>query len=392
MSPTQNVKSVLVLMLSAFIACNSAETEKDKKEDSPVIDMWEMVLTDTVTVDYPFDILLIDHSVNRKAFLGYDFQNKKIIEISETGQVLTLFDGLENEGPYGYGKEMWALTYHQDSCMMVLGTTGFYFYDFKGRLIRKLRHPFRGGMWYNTRKKIHPVTIDNVPHVVAILDDNTDLPPVSKDHYKEAYSLAIVNLVTEKYYYMGPLSETKRYGKEYNYVNLERLLDVNPAKHALISYELEPVVYVFDIKTKQKINSIPLNPDFFKEPIGFHYGKTPTISETITVMAKNSVNHKVFSMNDLILVEYHSGVDAENVTLEEYNANLIAENKKYLIIADISGSNYKDLEIPTFCRTLNIITHTGAMWFSAEERLLDKEPDKRTFFVFNLEKKVNGNG
>lgn len=92
-------------------------------------------------------------------------------------------------------------------------------------------------------------------------------------------------------------------------------------------------------------------------------------------------------MNDLILVEYHSGVDAENVTLEEYNSNLITENKKYLLIADTSGNNYKDLEIPAFCRTLNIIIHTGAMWFSAEERLMNTEPDKRTFFVYNLGQK-----
>jgi hypothetical protein len=388
MSPTQNLKCILVLIFFAFIACKSTEKEKDKKEYFPVIDLWELVLTDTVIVDYPYDILLIDHSVNRKAFLGYDFQNRKIIEISETGQVLNFFDGLEDEGPNGYGKEMWALTYLQDSCMVVLGTTGFYFYDFKGRLIRKLRHPFRGGMWYNARKKIHPVTIDNVPHVLAILDDNTDLPPVSKDYFKGAYSFTIVNLVSEKYYYIGPLSETKRYGKNYNYINLERLLDVNPvSQHALVTYELEPVVYVFDIKTKQKINSVPLNPDFFKEPIGFPYGKTPTISETITAMAKNSVNYKIFSMNDLILVEYHSGVDAENVTLEEYNSNLITENKKYLLIADTSGNNYKDLEIPAFCRTLNIIIHTGAMWFSAEERLMNTEPDKRTFFVYNLGQK-----
>jgi DNA-binding beta-propeller fold protein YncE len=342
------------------------------------------LITDTVFIEYNGDINIIDFSNKRQCFLGFDRRAKNFIEITKQGEVELVLKDLSNDGPNGFGSEMWGASYFNDTTLLVLGTKSFFIYGLNGELIEKREHPFRSGLWYNSRKRLYPIQHRDSTYIVGIMGDGTVLPPNNQVYYQQAYAITVTNFEMNDFDFIGSFNETHTYGKENYYLNLERLLDVSDDhKLVFVGFELEPRVYVYDFSSSNLIRIINLYPQYFKKPIGFKWGQQPAPDDILRAMTTNSVFHKIFVRENVLLIEYYSGIDTSDVTLDEYNNQQYKNNKKYLhIVTDSTVSN--DLEIPAYFRTLNWVDSLSELWFSCEDGFFENESEKEIFFICTL--------
>jgi len=241
----------LPLLFLQFSACDSA-TDETSTEQS--VSKYEIVKTDSITVDFMESINLLDYDQDRKRFLGYVNRSGDYIEFDMTGEILNQVN-LIGEGPNAHGKNTYQVNYIGGGKVGVAAIGRYFIYNSDWELESKADFEYAGSYRVTASGSFvtsgFPQSQDDSNPFIAISSlgfDARKKEEVQKPHF--------FNLNTKTgegdYFHQFPDSSFYVQSDQLYISMMDQISSYNYEKQVLdVIHRGEPVLYSYDISSAE---------------------------------------------------------------------------------------------------------------------------------------------
>lgn len=377
------------LLLS--LACTKRETEA---LSSVNISSYEIVVEDSVVVDY-IGILGWSHvSPDGAHFLAMNLQNSEILLIDQVGNILQTYQ-FTGDQPDAIGSNPIARPQFKNSeSFAVLGVNGFFQYDFSGTLLGKFKPDFTPAMGYQVYHA----------DVFQFKDENEALALLGSRNQKGSgfYSidsgtiLEKINVADNTFTGVVPYPRSSRFSKPdeiYTQTSTYPVMRVE-GSGVYVAFTNDPTLYYYkwsDLENPAK--EIALKFDAFEQI----KGKDPkaidleVISFDTRTFAYGSINH-LHSYQNQPLIGYESGltdeayaraIEGANGFQEIFQAIAKVQVAKWAIVSE--DGTLIPIEIPSELGRIEFIDSEQNIWISPNKS--ERERDYEVLFKARLQAK-----
>jgi len=127
----------LFLLICFQFSCSSSNERGIAEDEAP-----QLIVTDSLIVDYLGNLTMIDIKPDRSEYLMYDGQRKEFLRINAEGDII-LSKNLSGDGKDSFGPYFYSAHFFGSDKLLFITYTGIYVYDLDFNLTEKEESPFK---------------------------------------------------------------------------------------------------------------------------------------------------------------------------------------------------------------------------------------------------------
>ncbi|WP_222439159.1 hypothetical protein [Echinicola salinicaeni] len=380
---------IFLLVFPAFISCETQEKESSqlggtKKASTIKLEKLDSVQIDLLGVPVIHDI---DPKTETILFTN-DSPNSEDIQVADfVGHIHASFSKL-GDIPDGYGGLMSPLRIDSDSSFIAYGYNGFLRYDFDENLLSKVKH--KDFEYYSFSNKTMGFGMEQLGNRYIYYNQGSRKVDYSSlESYQEMTLMNWLNPET------GEKEPFITFPEESLFKNGEHFFRYSWAPaytstddRIYIVFGIEPVIYEYASQPPYAlISSIPIELPNYRY---FKGGDLKSASNFMGLFLTTGKISNIKKINDLFLVAYFPGYDAQDREISESNktpeeAKLFRERmaKKYsqhIAIFDSLGNRLNDF-IPNGLRANSMLMRDGQIWMQEKP---DPDVEKDYFTIYKV--------
>lgn len=377
------------LCLSFLVLFLQGCSDRDKKMESN-LGQYQLLISDSIQVDYKGDLFLLDYDPKNKCFLGRNTGTEEILLFDRAGEIKSQFT-LVNDGPNAISVAR-SIGFFYSLVAVMDATKGLLFFSREGEIVKRMDldppytfinglkspvhafgnelayiRPERGGQDYTNRAEMFE-SIYRSP-ILELIDPSTgairntmNFPPgtIYEDgNYYHWTFPTVVPIGREWLVYFMAEQTYHVYSKEANQLEYRQTVDL----------EIEDAI---------KIKGVPLS------NMGQYYENV-----------KNNIFGKIqnlYLLDSQIVVHYTKGMEEEKArafprnTTEESRA-FLHQIKNYLAVLDLDHQMIqKDIPVPQGIILSSVAGENGFILGLKDQDYFGVEEDMVTFFQMKLDK------
>lgn len=381
-----------ILILSLVLA--SCHSENSNTSNSN----YKATLVDSIIVSKDSgsigEIAIADYDSIKHTYLAYDWRQKEIIEFSEKGKVLHNFS-ITGESPNDCGSDITGICYLGKDSLAVVGTKGFFTYNFEGKQLSKV-----------ARSGLYPKGLSYKLSMIGdydkrnFLSNTIDLKTMNggeiekQSTYLTAKNLLLINAKDEKFIPTIPFEAESVYlNKEVYFPSSLNTYCVDSyKKDVYVAYMFDPNLYHYkwELDTLKFLNKIAFQPYGYSQPKGVPYGKkTNGLDNTKNQVISTQIQN-VFCTNRHLLVEYIKNLEPDKINAmkssQEINAffgsNYSFQLGLHIISKDGSEKNYDSL-FPSNVTYIQYIHNTNKVLVQQYSLDSEEKSNQTTIYIYD---------
>lgn len=378
-----------VIICICFASCIQ---QKDKEEDNRAIVFKEglsIEVVDTIQCEIVDNLAIVGRDIYKDSLIVIlNPLSGNIRIVNFYGKVIKDFkrSGYDN---LGFGQYLGGVTFLNDGSLMVLSDLGFYNYSIDGDLKSYFRHSneieMAGGLFVSGQLNLQQIETSN-SQVIGFVS-MINLINTSGVNQKEFYSeVRLLNKVEYPSYNYQQFLEYPDKGiyKQTNgyYHNHYPLFSLTNNKILNVIYNLEGIIYQYDIESMKLVSTLDIEPDNFTTCSPFDFG---TSSNDYVVTLKSDYYTNIFSSGDTLLLTYTKWLDDNNElqSVSDINSKGYLHKKYYLQILIQSTREIFEIELPKHYPYLQAVSN-GKLLLQQEVHHLETEPNTENILVVKL--------
>ena len=357
---------ILFICISCLISCDKVDQTKAKKV--------ELVLQDSIVVDYIGNLYIVTQNELDHHYLSLDRTTGNIVEFDNKGNISMVFNPSE-PGPNAIKGELIGLNYFQDSLLLIQSRDSYYVLNKEGEIMSTYTPGRSGALSGNMRYRLQA----DGPFIFSNRGYDTEYKLNEVQFYEEAKNLAVIDFREDtSLNYHIPYEDNSLY-KEVDkfYMNTFPIFNYNPADSLIyLLHAMDRKVRVYDPYQEFKlVHEIKTSPQNFKEPSGTPFGQQ---INTLKELTYGSYYLNFFNDQDLMVLEYTTGLPLtinQPGSVAELN-ELMVDNNKFYYEVFLKGKKLGEAELPKNKMGLRIVRDNKAIF------QLDKNKEERDYEVF----------
>lgn len=381
--------------------CNNEHKDSNNADDANNSDgnMYELVVIDSILVDKAGNLIPIEYNKKNDNILFYDINTQNIIETDARGKILNDFFA-KGEGDKEYGNTLSNIGYYNDTCLVLAGTKGYFFYKTDGSYIshidlkNPLAHPI-----FQTGERIREINRGNDILITSWFMPSMTLEEMmnfrSRKYYEEIKFITFYSVKNKSYkinFGYEPESIFRKFDFLYPAGKFSAF-DFNYEKNAFyVIHNPDTKIYKYgfsnsnDTKLTQIIDT---NPYHFVLPYKPAFNATFTTEDQVKAMHINSALLSINSVDELTILTYHTTLPEDIYdkmsSLSEVPSLWSKYHKIYAVILK-SDNKVAEVELPKQCVDIGFIKSPNYIFMKTNTSIV--EPSNGSlFFICKLEKK-----
>ena len=365
------------------------DREDNVRSNKPIkTDGLSIQVIDTVRCAFVDDVPVVGdvYQDSLIAFLNPISGYVRIVDF--TGKVISGFNksGYDHEG---FGQYLGGVSFLKDGSLMLLSDVGFYNYSVNGNLIAHHEHSKKidmtGGLFFSGQLNLQ--RIENSEGEVTGFISTINLVANSRVNQKDFYDeVTLLNKVTyPAFSYSAVLKypENSIYRQANGYYHKHYPLFTLANDDILnVIYNLEGIIYQYDLKSMELANTVDIEPDDFTICPPFDFGTGPN---DFVVTMKSDYYTNIFSSGDTIMATFSKWFNDndEIKSSSDMNDKGHQYRKYYLQVFIQSTNRLYEIQLPEHFPHLRTLTN-GKLLLMQEVRFMDVEPDTENILIAKL--------
>ncbi len=384
----------IIIFLLLFSACNSTKNTGNEAEPK-----FSLKIKDSVSVEILADPLLADVSKRGYRILFLDWASEEYISINRDGEILGNFS--KNEDLPDNPGFLFRLPGLRNSEEVVLyGVNGIFYYDLKGKLIRKQKSPApsnAGIMAGLIGRNIKFAKANGEEFLFFNTLRNFESYPGEKEYYERFKGIELVKIGQDTSYNLGhiPDSSIFRKGKAYYSSDYDPVAHLENKKFYL-AFASEPVLYQYSLNDDFSLlpdTAINLEVKMHLPIEGFPLNEFEKGS--ITFRGDISAIRQIETLGQYIVINYSPGIPDEEINEidviypDDFELGYRKLKEKYypqiLILDKETNQQLANLKFPENADMEGFIVNEEGLWFQRKENF-EEEEDFVRFYLYKLVK------
>lgn len=400
MKKKMNIYRILFLCLVIFCQCDGSQerisdTESGKQYEG---NTYELVIIDSILVDKAGNLIPIEYNKKNNNILFYDINTQNIIETDYQGKILNDFFA-KGEGDKEYGNTLSNIGYYNDTCLVLAGMKGYFFYKTNGSYIshidlkNPLAHPI-----FQTGERIREIHRGDAIWLASWFMPSMTIEEMmefrSREFYEKVKFLTLYNIKTNNYIiHFG--YEPESIFRQFDYLypaGKFSAFDFNYEKNAFyVIHNPDTKIYKYNFSNPDEpklAQIIDTYPRHFVLPYKPAFNASFTTEDQVKAMHINSALLSINSVDDLTILTYHTTLP-EKVYDKMSSLSEVPTlwNKYHKIYAIILKNDNKvaEVELPKQCVDIAFIKSPDYILMKTNTSMVEP-PEGSIFYICKLKK------
>ena len=379
-------KYLLLGFLVSLFSCTSSETKNENTEG--LSNEWELLILDSIQVDYLGDINLLAVHPEGTHFLFGSSDDNKLILTDNKGEITSIFDE-PTDSPKSVGQFTSAATFFGDE-IVAMGMNKLVIYDLDFQFIKSEKTPKIGrSMYYIGFDFLKPISINGKEQLLSFNGGpKNEIPSNQPEYYQEYNTFELIDLDENSFTPVVPFHPRSRFlsGEAFDFLRPNFQVDGSTVYFA---YTNDSLLYSYDLalgdESFEAIN-IPFD-EFLLNPGYQMKGQM----DYETPQDQEGGIWGLFLSQENVLITYNSGIELENMPdLNQEREQVIKEmgrlNPMKWIVMDEKG-NFSAPKLTDDKYSLSRTDSQGFLWAKQNKYILESEPEFEVFYKIQLVQK-----
>jgi hypothetical protein len=394
------VNSILLIFLLLSVKCSERKTGEDSTVNDKSYndnDAYKLTIIDSITVDKIGYLTPVEYNKRNQNILFYDIHSQNIIETDSRGKILNDFFA-KGEGDKEYGNILSNIGYYNDTCLVLAGTKGYFFYKTDGSYLyhidlkNPLAHPI-----FQTGERIREIQTKSSTLLVSwfmpALPMEEMLDFRSKSFYEKMKFLTFYD-IKSKTYKINFGYEPESIFRKYDYLypaGKFSAFDFNYEQNAFyVIHNPDTKIYKYNFSDSPVLTQIiHTNPHHFVLPYKPPFNTTFTTEDQVKAMHINSALLSINSIDDLTILTYHTTLPEEVYngmkSLSEVPSLWAKYHKCYAVIME-QDNKVAEVELPRQCVDVGFIKSRDYIFMRTNTENVEYS-EGSIFYICKLEKR-----
>ncbi|SHN25630.1 hypothetical protein SAMN04488057_11444 [Cyclobacterium lianum] len=375
----------VLFTFSIFLLALSCQQQQNKQEEQTEGTSLSLVITDSIRIDYPGLLDLMDVDPSRERVLLYDRQRGIILLTDFDGNHLLSLDKQGDEKG-SYGLYLWSTAkIKEDDRIFLISQKGFFEFDARGELAYHMAFqdevPFFSGRAAADAELIEHEGIFFQKGLVAWGEYNK-----TQDEYYDQFQLLVKfdpkKRTAERIIHLEAESPFRSSGKAFEILDMSPTFTVLDDKLLVIA-GTDPHLNVYDIHPPHQL--LERNPIAYPNyRIGQGTERAEADPKSITVDQSAGRTHTLKAFGDHLLATVSRGFDVADrerykaISSREENSSFMesiaGKYEPALFLMDHHGENIQQLPLPQSLDYVQFLVREGELWWLSRLNA-DKEED-----------------
>lgn len=341
------------------------------------------------------EIAITDYDSTKHTYLAYDWRKKEILEFSEKGKVIHNFS-ITGESPNDCGSDITGICYLEKDSFAVLGSKGFFIYNFEGKQLSKVA---RSGLY--PKGLSYKLSMIGEYNKNDFLSNTIDLRTMNggeiekQSTYLTAKNLLLINTKDKKFIPIIPFETESIYlnNEVYFPSALCSYCVDSDRKDVYVAYTFDPNLYHYKwgLDTLKFLNKIAFQPSEYSQPKGVPYGKKTNGLDNTKNQVINTQIQNVFCTNRNLFVEYIKNLEPDKINAMKSNQEIntfLGSNYSFqlglhIISKDGSEKSYDSI-FPSNVSYIQYIHNTNKVLVQQYSLGSEEKPNQTTIFIYDV--------